>query len=99
MAPVVPEFKRLGSVISQSFEDSVAIMARIRLARIALSKLQTAISGTRQVSLESKKIAYVSRILLVQTAGANPSVDLASTISDSDRPSGIGPTRMHGIEP
>ena len=70
MAPVVPGFKRLGSVVSQSFEDSVAIMARIRLARIALSKLQTAISGTRQVSLESKKIAYVSLILSLLLYGS-----------------------------
>ena len=42
-APVVPELKHLGSVLSKNFDDSVAIMARIRLARIAFTKLQKAI--------------------------------------------------------
>ena len=42
-APVVPEFKHLGSMLSKNFDDSVTIMARIRLARIALTKLQKAI--------------------------------------------------------
>ena len=32
-APVVPEFKHLGSVLSENFDGSVTIMARIRLAR------------------------------------------------------------------
>ncbi len=43
-APVVPsqEFKYLGSMLSKNFDDSVTIMARIRLARIALTKLQKA---------------------------------------------------------
>jgi hypothetical protein len=40
-------------------------MARIRLARIALTKLQKAIFGTRRVALESesKKIASESLVL------------------------------------
>ncbi len=38
-------------------------MARIRLARIALTKLQKAIFGTRRVALESKKITYESLVL------------------------------------
>ncbi len=44
------------------FDDSVTIMARIRLARIAFTKLQKAIFGTRRVALESKKIAYESLV-------------------------------------
>ncbi len=31
-APVAPEFKYLGSMLSKNFDDSVTIMARIRLA-------------------------------------------------------------------
>ena len=38
-APVVPEFKHLGSMLSKNFDDSVTIMARFRLARIAFTKL------------------------------------------------------------
>ncbi len=40
-------------------------MARIRFARIAFTKLQKAIFGTRrvQVALESKRIAYESLVL------------------------------------
>jgi hypothetical protein len=57
-APVVEEFRYLGSMLSKNFDDSVTIMARIRLARIAFTKLQKAIFGTRRVALESKKIAY-----------------------------------------
>jgi hypothetical protein len=45
-------------MLSKNFDDSVTIMARIRLARIALTKMQKAIFGTRRVALESKKIAY-----------------------------------------
>jgi hypothetical protein len=30
-APVVPEFKHLGAMLSKNFGDSVTIMARIRL--------------------------------------------------------------------
>ncbi len=41
----------------------MTIMARIRLARIAFTKLQRAIFGTRRVALESKKIAYESLVL------------------------------------
>ena len=41
----------------------MTIMARIRLARIAFTKLQKAIFGTRRVALESKKIAYESLVL------------------------------------
>ena len=55
-APVAPELKPLGSLLSQSFDGSVTIMARIRLAWIAFTKLQTAIFGIAG-SLESKKIA------------------------------------------
>ncbi len=43
-------------MLSKNFDDSVTIMARIRLARIALTKLQKAIFGTRRVALESKKV-------------------------------------------
>ena len=41
-APVVGEFKYLGSMLSKNFDDSVTIMARIRvrLARIAFTKLR-----------------------------------------------------------
>ncbi len=56
-APVVQELKYRSSMLSKNFDDSVTIMARIRLARIALTKLQKAIFGTRPVALESKKIA------------------------------------------
>ncbi len=64
-ARVVPEFKHLGSMLSKNFDDVVTIMARIRLARIASTKLQNlkAIFGTRRVALESKKIAYESLVL------------------------------------
>ncbi len=60
-APVAPECKHLGSMLSKNlnFDDSVTIMARIRLARIAFTKLQKAIFGTRRVALESKKIALI----------------------------------------
>ena len=50
-------------MLSKNFDDSVTIMARIRLARIALTKLQKAIFGTRRVAFESKKIAYESLVL------------------------------------
>ena len=51
-APVVEELKYLGSMLSKNFDDSVTIiiimiMARIRLARIAFTKLQKAIFGSR----------------------------------------------------
>ena len=36
-APAAPEFKHLGSLLSQSFEDSVTIMDIIILARIAFT--------------------------------------------------------------
>jgi hypothetical protein len=59
-APVVEEFKYLGSMLSKNFDDSVTvtIMARIRLARIAFTKLQKpeAIFGTRRVALESESL-------------------------------------------
>jgi hypothetical protein len=51
------------SVLSKNFDDSVTIMARIRLARIAFTKLQKAIFGTRRVALESKIIAYEPLVL------------------------------------
>ena len=69
-APVVQEFKYLGSMLSNNFDDSVTIMARIRLARIAFTKLQKAIFGTRRVALESKKIAYESLVLSLLLYGA-----------------------------
>jgi hypothetical protein len=50
-------------MLSKNFDDSATIMARIRLARIALTKLQKAIFGTRRVALESKRIAYESLVL------------------------------------
>jgi hypothetical protein len=64
-APAVQEFKCLGSsLLSKNFDDSVTIMARIRLARIAFTKPQKAIFGPRRgVALESKKIAYESLVL------------------------------------
>jgi hypothetical protein len=43
---------------------------RIRLARIALTKLQEAIFGTRRVALESKKIAYESLVLSLLLYGS-----------------------------
>jgi hypothetical protein len=69
-APVVPEFKHLGSVLSENFDDSVTIMARIRLARVAFTNLQKAIFGTRRVALESKKITYESLVLSLLLYGS-----------------------------
>ncbi len=54
----------------RNFDDSVTIMARIRLARMALAKLQKAIFGTRRVALESKKIAYESLVLFLLLYGS-----------------------------
>jgi hypothetical protein len=48
--------------VSKNFDDSGTIMSRIRLARIAFTKLQKAIFVTRRVALESKKIAYESLV-------------------------------------
>ncbi len=45
----------LGSMPSKNFDDSVTIMARIRLARIAFTKLQKAIFGTRRVRLSLRR--------------------------------------------
>ena len=46
-APVAEELRYLGLMLSKNFDGSVTIMARIRLARIALTKLQkAAIFGT-----------------------------------------------------
>ena len=45
-------------------------MARIRLARIALTKLQKAIFGTRRVALESKIIAYEPLVLSLLLYGS-----------------------------
>ncbi len=39
-APLVQELRYLGSMLSKHFDDSVTLMARIRLARIAFTKLQ-----------------------------------------------------------
>ena len=50
-------------MLSKNFDDAVIIMARIRSARIAFTKLQNAIFGTRRVAPESKKIAYESLVL------------------------------------
>ncbi len=44
-APVVQEFKYLGSMLSKNFDDSVTIMARIRLARIVLIPSHEAAKG------------------------------------------------------
>ncbi len=57
-------------MISSSVDDGVTIMARIRLARIAFTKLQEAIFGTRRVALESKKIAYESLVLSLLLYGS-----------------------------
>ncbi len=71
-ASVAAEFKYLGSMLSKNFDDSVTIMARIRLARIAFTnlKLQKTIFGTRRVALESKKIAYESLVLSLLLYGS-----------------------------
>jgi hypothetical protein len=71
-APVVQEFNNLGSMQSKNFDDSVTIMARIRLARIAFTTLQLekAIFGTRRVALESKKIAYESLVFSLLLYGS-----------------------------
>jgi hypothetical protein len=69
-APVAQELKYLGSMllVSKNFDDSVTIMARIRLARIAFTKLQkaTSIFGTRRVAAalesESKQTASKLRV-------------------------------------
>jgi hypothetical protein len=61
-APVVPsqEFKYLGSMLSKNFDvctdDSVTIMARIRLARIAPKKLQKAFSGRGALRLSLRRL-------------------------------------------
>ena len=51
-APVVEEFKYLGhgSMLSKNFDDSVpvTIMARIRLARIAFTKLEKAFESLEE---------------------------------------------------
>ena len=59
-------------MLIRNFDDSVTIMARTRLARIALTnlKLQKAIFGTRRVALESKKIAYESLVLSLLLYGS-----------------------------
>ena len=57
-------------MLSKNFDDSVTIMARIRLARIAFTKLQKAIFGTRRVALESEKIAYESLVLSLLLYGS-----------------------------
>ena len=54
----------------RNFDDSVTIMARIRLARMALTKLRKAILGTRRVALESKKIACESLVLSLLLYGS-----------------------------
>jgi hypothetical protein len=78
-APVAQEPRYLGSMLSKNFDDSVTIMAhdhdgrfmaRIRLERIALTKLHKAIFGTRRVALESKKIAYESLVLSLLLYGS-----------------------------
>ncbi len=70
-APVVKEFKYLGSMLSKKFDDSVTIMAGIRLARIAFTKLQKATFGTRKrVALESKKIACELLVLSLLLYGS-----------------------------
>jgi hypothetical protein len=69
-APVAQEPRYLGSMLSKHLDDSVTIMARIRLARIALTKLRKAIFGTRRVALESKKIAYESLVLSLLLYGS-----------------------------
>ncbi len=56
--------------IPKNFDDSVTIMARIRLARIAFTKLQKAIFGTRRVALESKKIAFESLVVSLLLHGS-----------------------------
>ena len=49
-------------MLSKNFDDSVTIVARIRVAQITFTKLPKAIFGTRRVALESKKIAYESPV-------------------------------------
>jgi hypothetical protein len=70
--PKGQDVRHLGSMLSKNFDDSVTIMARIRLARIAFTKLQKAIFrvGTRRVALESKKIAYESLVLSLLLYGS-----------------------------
>ena len=81
-ASVVQEVKYLGSssMLSKNFDDSVTIMARIRLARIAFTKLQKAIFGTRRVALESKKIAYESLVLSLFMYGSECWVESAENM-------------------
>ena len=68
--PLVPKLKPLWSVLttthSNSVDDSAAsstIMARIRLARWPSPRVTKAFWGTRQVKVDSKKIAQESMIL------------------------------------
>jgi hypothetical protein len=66
-------------MLSKNFDDAVTIMARIRLARIAFTKLQNAIFG-RRVALESKKIAYESLVLPLLLYGSERWVVAAENI-------------------
>jgi hypothetical protein len=85
-APVVQQLKYLGSMLSKNFDDTgshgvtIIMMARIRLARIAFTKLQKAIFGTRRVALEStsKKIAYESLVLSLLLYGSECWVQVVS---------------------
>ena len=70
-------------MLSNNFDDSVTIMARTRLARIAFTKLQLekAIFGPRSVALQSKKIAYESLVLSLLLYGSECWVQVVSAAS------------------
>ncbi len=100
-APVAAEFKYLGSIInllSKNFDDSVTIMARIRLARIAFTKLQKAIFGTRRVALESKKIAYESLVLSLLLYGSECWVVNAENTSRFGISGWLGRVSLWGLD-
>jgi hypothetical protein len=52
-APVVLEFKHLGSMLSKNFDDSVTIMARIRSARIAFTRPATSATRSARAAQQS----------------------------------------------
>jgi hypothetical protein len=73
-------------------------MARIRLARIALTKLQKAIFGTRRVALESesKKIASESLVLTLLLYGSECCQPKLENLSESHLGRWDGKFPRHG---
>jgi hypothetical protein len=62
--PVAPELKHL------IFGSVIRVVAKIRLARMALAKLQQAIFGTRAGYARIQEDAYISRNLSLLLCGS-----------------------------